>query len=167
MPEKNYYDPPTGTTNRDDIVYSDNDYYDIIEDGQYYKIIDSQLNKKYYSSSFLLDLYCRINKTNDKTIKYLTINYGSEEVGYITEDEINCRGITTDTPLDEWVQIGLGYNLQESVERNNTSINVSYFAIYINGMIIKNILIDNENVQELAYDSQKQLSIILNNGIHV
>lgn len=167
VPEKNYYDPPTGTTNRDDIVYSDNDYYDIIEDGQYYKIIDSQLNKKYYSSSFLLDLYCRINKTNDKTIKYLTINYGNEEVGYITEDEINCRGITTDTPLDEWVQIGLGYNLQESVERNNTSINVSYFAIYINGMIIKNILIDNENVQELAYDSQKQLSITLNNGIHV
>jgi len=34
-------------------------------------------------------------------------------------------------------------------------------------MIIKNILIDNENVQELAYDSQKQLSITLNNGIHV
>lgn len=167
VPEKNYYDPPVGTTNRDDIVYSDSNYYDIIEDGQYYKIINSQLNKKYYSSSFLLDIYCRINKINDKSIKYLTINYGNEEIGYITEDEINCRGITTDTPLDEWVQIGLGYNLQESVERNNTSINVSYFAIYINGMIIKNILIDNENVKELAYDSQKQLSITLNNGIHV
>ena len=104
---------------------------------------------------------------DDKSIKYLTITYGNEEIGYITEEEINCRGNVTDTPLNEWVQIGLGYNLQESVERNNRTITASYFSIYINGMIVKNVLIDGINVHGLVYNPQSQLVITFNNGIYI
>ena len=64
-------------------------------------------------------MYCRINKINNKSLKYLTITYGNEEIGYINEDAINCRGIKSDTPLDEWTQIGLGYNVKESIERDS------------------------------------------------
>jgi len=97
----------------------------------------------------------------------LSISYGNEEIGYITKNEINCRGIVTDTPLNEWVQIGLGYNIKEQITRNSRTIEASYFSIYINGMIVKNALIDGENVHGLVYDPQKELNVTFNNGIYI
>lgn len=168
VPAQSYYMPETGSvTSREDVIFANAEDYDVIEDGQYYKIITEPVVSEQHCCACLVDMYCKINRIDDKTIKYVTIKYGNEEIGYITEDEINCRGFSTDTPLDEWTQIGIGYNLQESIERDSQQISVSYFAIYINGMIVKNALIDNENVRALVFDAQKTFTIEISNGIFV
>lgn len=171
IPEQNYFDPESGTTDHamilNKIIDSTLEDYNIIEDGQAVKIISEPITENVYSSSFILDIYCKINQTNDKSIKYLTIDYGNIPIAYITEDEIFCKNMRTDTPLNEWVQIGLGINLEETVTRNAVQKDVRYHAIYINGMIVKNVLIDGINNTILEFERDKQLSITISNGISV
>lgn len=170
IPEQNYFDPESGTDHAmilDKIIDSTLEDYNIIEDGQAVKIISEPITKNVYSSSFILDMYCKINQTNDKSRKYLIIDYGNIPIAYITEDEIFCKNMRTDTPLNEWVQIGLGINLGESITRNAAQTDVYYHSIYINGMIVKNVLIDGINNTILGFERNKQLSITVSNGISV
>lgn len=169
IPQQNYFDPEgvDNTISLSKIIDSTLEDYDVIEDGQPIKIISNPITENVYSSSFILDLYCKINQVNDKSRKYLTINYGNIPLAYITEDEIYCKNMRTDTPLNEWVQIGLGINISESIVRNAQSIEAYYHAIYVNGMVVKNILIDGQNATKLQYERNKELEITISNGISV
>lgn len=165
IPQQIYYNPPVGESiSRDDIIFSDATNYDIAEGGSYYKLIQEPfVSSSFLSSSFLLDLYCKIPKTSDSTTKYLKIKYGNAEIAYIDENDISCRDIITDTPLNEWIQIGIGCNLQESIERNNSTVSALYDAIYINGMVVKNQITQTP----LEFVHGTNLTVELSNGIFV
>lgn len=167
-----FYEPELGSTiSLDKIIDSNINDYDNIENLQYYKIISETIQKEYHSSSFILDLYCKINQQNDKTKKFLTITYGGVEIASINEDEISCYNIasslTTDTPLNEWVQIGIGINVKDKVNRNNIDYQVQYHAIYINGMVVKNVRIDNDNIKRNEYNNSSKLVLEIGNDILV
>lgn len=165
IPEKEYFTPQEGDSRLLN-KFIEADENDLSDGTQYYKIIEeTTTSSPYNTASFIVDLYCKINQVNNKTLKYLRILQGNIEIGYITEDEISCRGIVTDTPLNRWVQISLGYNLFEQITRGQTEYNSKYYAIYIDGMVVKNIPIDGVNVQELSYGSP--ITIELSNGILV
>ena len=165
VPVQNYFQPDENTISLEKIIDPTSEDYNIIEDGKYTKIINTPVSSEVHSSSFILDLYCKINQSNNRNIKYLTINYGNVEVGYITEDDIYCQGIKTDTPLNEWIQIGLGVNLEETIVRNAENKIAKYHAIYINGMVVKNIPISEKAGVLLQYDPSKLLTITLSNSI--
>jgi hypothetical protein len=65
------------------------------------------------------------------------------------------------------MQIGLGFNLEEKVTRGDGVSTATYQAIYINGMIVKNVKIGGGGVHPIKYDSTKQITIELSNGIQV
>lgn len=170
LPPQSFYDPGVGAVTRENLIYADaNDYTDT-DEGQYYKVISNQVSTTCLTSSFVLDTYCKINQQNDKSIKYITISYGGIEVASITEDEISCanmwRNLYTDTPINEWTQIGIGVNLKETIDRGG-KVTGNYHSIYVNGMVVKTVLIDDNAIKHLNYDSQKQLTIAVGNGILV
>ena len=172
LPPQSYYEPEEGgTVSMVKLINANQDDYTGVDEGQYYKLISEPVSTTQLSSSFLLDTYCKINQQNDKTIKYITISYGGIEVASITEDEISCvnkwRSLYTDMPINEWVQIGIGINLQESFQRNGELITGYYHCIYINGMAVKTVLIDNVNNRPLEYDSSSNLVLTVGNGILV
>lgn len=172
LPPQAYYEPTTGsTTSLVKLVDSNESDYTDVEDGQYYKIISESITTEQLSSSFILDTYCKINQQNNRNIKYITIAYGGIEVASVTEDEISCankwNSLYTDTPINEWAQIGIGINLQESFRRNNEDITGYYHAIYINGMIVKTVAIDSSINRALEFNNNSQLVITIGNGILV
>ena len=173
LPEQSYYEPALGSTvTRETLIYSDENDYSGNEDAQYYKVISEPVSiNNCLSSSFILDTYCKINQQNDKTIKYIKVTYGGVEIASVTEDEISCAtqwsSLYTDTPINEWTQIGIGINLQETFQRNNEDITGYYHCIYINGMLVKSVLIDNSSIKPLAYNSNSRLSVTIGEGILV
>ena len=172
LPEQSYYEPEEGgTVSMVKLVDANQEDYTGIDEGQYYKLISDEVSTEQLSSSFLLDTYCKINQQNDKTIKYIKLSYGGIEIATITEDEISCvnkwRSLYTDTPINEWTQIGIGVNLQESFQRNGELITGYYHCIYINGMAVKTVLIDGINNRPLEYDSSSNLVLTVGNGILV
>ena len=172
LPPQSYYEPEEGgTVSMVKLINANQDDYTGVDEGQYYKLISEQVSTTQLSSSFLLDTYCKINQQNDKTIKYITLSYGGIEIATITEDEISCvnkwRSLYTDMPINEWVQIGVGINLQESFQRNGELITGYYHCIYINGMAVKTVLIDNVNNRPLEYDGSSNLVLTVGNGILV
>lgn len=172
LPEQSYFEPDVATsTSMIKLINSDSNDYTDIDDGQYYKVISTNITTEQLSSSFLLDTYCKINQQNDKSIKYITVTYGGVEVASVTEDEISCvnqwRSLYTDTPINEWVQIGIGINLKETIFRNNEDIEGYYHSIYINGMVVKTVLIDGITNKQLQYNSKNKLVVTIGNGILV
>lgn len=172
LPVQAYYEPEDGlSTSMITLIDANSNDYTDIDDGQYYKVINDEVSTEQLSSSFLFDIYCKINQQNDKSIKYITITYGGVEVASITEDEISCvnqwRNLYTDTPINEWTQIGIGINLKESISRNNEEIEGWYHSIYINGMVVKTVLIDKITTMQLKYNSNSRLKVTVGNGILV
>lgn len=159
VPERQYYTPPTESVIKLDKIVE-------AEERGKFEVIDNLVSDKYYTCAFMVDMYCRIQQVNDKSLKYVKISQGQNEIGYITEDIIKCKDIITDTPLNEWVQIGFGYNLEETVNRADTESTAQYFAIYINGMIVKNVQIG-DKIQPLVYNQDAPITIELGNGINV
>ena len=171
LPEQSYYEPAVGTTtSMVRLIDSDNTDYTDIEDGQYYKVISDDISTSQLTSSFILDTYCKINQQNNRNIKYIVITYGGIEIASVTEDEISCANrwgnLYTDTPINEWTQIGIGINLQETINRNNQNIECNYHAIYINGMIVKTVQIDNSTFP-LEFNNNSRLVVTVGNGILV
>lgn len=172
LPAQSFYEPSTsGTVTRETIVYADSEDNTGIDNGAYYKIISESKQFGCPASSFILDAYCKINQQNDKNIKYIQITYGGVEVASVTEDEISCamqwNSLYTDTPVNEWAQIGIGVNLRESVRRGENEETGHYHGIYVNGMLVKTVLIDNVSIRPLTYDSNKRLVITIGEGILV
>lgn len=172
LPPQAYYEPEQGdSTSMIKMVDANSEDYTGIDDGQYYKLISDDVITSQLSCSFLLDTYCKINQQNDKTIKYIRITYGGVEVATVTEDEISCvnqwRSLYTDTPINEWTQIGIGINLKETITRNNQPRDVRYHAIYINGMVVKTVLIDDDTIRPLPYSDSNRLIVTVGNGILV
>lgn len=166
VPQQNYYEPEEGsTTTLTKIINASSSDYDFIEDGQYVKTINAPVRNDKLAWAFILDMYCKINQTGVGNTKYLSIKYNNVEIAHITEEEILCSTIITDTPLNEWFQVGIGVNLEESITRNSQQVIAKYYCIYINGMAVKNIGIDSENV--IAYNSSYNLSVEISNGIMV
>lgn len=169
LPAQSYYEPEEGTTvSRDVLIYADNTDYTGIDDGQYYKVISESVSSSQISSSFILDAYCKINQKNDKNIKYITISYGGIEIASVTEDEISTGwgGLYTDTPLNEWFQLGIGINLQEEFTRGDASTTGYYHCIYINGMLVKTVPIDSSS-HPLYFDATSNLVITIGEEILV
>ena len=171
LPDQTYYEPTQGEEiSLYKIVDANINNYDLNENGHFIKIINSPISVSYSSCSFILDMYCKINQTSDTNIKYLTIKYGdinNSPICYITEDEIYSNGMITDTPLNEWFQVGIGINLFQEITRAGETRQVMYHAIYINGMIVKNIKIDGDVIKPIEYDPNKNLIVELSNGILV
>jgi len=168
--QQDFYEPQQGgTIDLETIIDANVDDYNNIDGDKYYKIMSTPNISTYKSSSFIIDMYVKINQQNNHNEKFLSINYGGPEIVYITEDEISCAGLdlsmTTDTPLNEWVQIGIGINLEEEITRNNEKISAKYHAIYINGMIVKNVIVDNDNTNK--FNAQYDLTISLSNNLFV
>jgi hypothetical protein len=139
----------------DRIIEADiNDVRDA-DTASYYKIVDDFTSPEYTTCAFILDTYCKINKTGINTTEYISIYQGNTKVGYVAEDVIYCNGLITDTPLGEWVQIGLGFNLEEVVTHSGQTKTVSYPAIYINGMVVKT---DTTQIP-LTYKSSEPITI--------
>ena len=165
LPERDFYQPEqSGTVTLDRAVEATSE--DIQDGTRYYKIENDFVSEEYNTCAFIVDLMCKIDQTNNRgldgnLLKLVQIYQGDVEIGYITEDIINCKGIITDTPINEWVQIGLGYNVEETITRSGESSTASYFVIYINGMVVKNIRIDDESASALIYDSSKPVTIRL------
>lgn len=168
LPEPEYYNPNNDEAiKRESIIYADENDYTGIENGQYYKTIYENINFECTFPSFILDTYCKINEQNDKNIEYIKINYGNTNVITITEDEISSdlwKSLYTDTPLNEWVQIGIGVNLRENITNNKTAF---YHCVYINGIVVKSVLVDNSAVNLLPYKSGSKLSVTIGEGIYV
>lgn len=133
----------------------------------YYKIENDYVSDSINTCAAIIDISCKINQVNNKNLKYVRIMQGNVEIGSITEDNINCNGILTDTPLNKWVQIAIGYNIKESITRNNQTVEAMYHAIYINGMIVKNAWIGQGGASALVYDPEKPITVELSNGICV
>lgn len=171
MPQQSYYEPAAGSSVTLEKLIDANEYDHTGIDGtQYYKTISEDVSTNILSTSFILDTYCKINQQNDKTINYITISYGGVEVATVNEDEITCAkswaGLYTDTPLNEWTQIGIGINLQEDNPHNPEGDKGNYHAIYINGMVVKTVRIG-DGALPLSYDAGKQLVVTVGNGILV
>lgn len=172
LPEQSFYEPAVGSTiTRLDVIYADSEDYTGIDDGQYYKTISESISFDRLSSSFLMDAYIKINQQNNKTINFIKITYGGVDVATINEDEISCatqwRSLYTDTPLNEWTQIGIGVNLQETFTRGESEVTGYYHAIYINGMVVKTVLIDNTSINPLIYNPNNRLVITVGNDVLV
>lgn len=167
IPEKAYYEPSISSSTS---LYKmvDAGENDLTEGTFYYKIInDTQTSEDLVTCAFIADLHCKINQTGNKNTKYVKILQGSTEIGFITEDIINCNGIITDTPINEWAQISLGYNIEESVDRSGDIHTSEYFAIYINGMVVKNTKIGTGSMNKIEYNPQRPIKIELSDGILV
>ena len=116
LPEREYYRPADGSAvNREILVDATSD--DFVDGARYYQIKNNFVSDAMDTCAFIVDVECKINQANDKSLKYIRIMQGNVEIGYVTEDIINCNGSITDTPLNQWVQIGFGFNLEESVNR--------------------------------------------------
>lgn len=172
LPKQSYYEPDSTTyIVRRDLVYADDEHNTGSDDGQYYQLISEPISEQFQSSSFILDTYCKINQQNDKQTNYIEISYGGVNVAKITEDEISCAvrwgGLYTDTPINEWVQIGVGINLQEKFRRGEEEPIAYYHAIYVNGMVVKTVKIDNSSILPLPYSGENRLVVSIGNGILV
>lgn len=172
LPPQSYYEPEQGSSTSMVKLIDANQYdYTGIDDGQYYKVISEDVETEQLSASFLLDTYCKINQQNDKTIKYITLTYGGIEIASVTEDEISCvnkwRSLYTDTPINEWTQIGIGVNLRETITRNNEEVVGYYHCIYIDGMAVKTVLIDGTTNKKLDYDPSNRLVLTVGNDVLV
>lgn len=172
LPPQSFYEPAAGSTVvREDVIYAYEEDYTGIDDGQYYKVISEDVSFDCLSSSFLMDAYFKINQQNDKTINFIKITYGGVDVATVNEDEITCatqwRSLYTDTPLNDWTQVGIGINLQETFTRGEQEITGYYHAIYINGMVVKTVLIDNTSINPLIYNPNNRLVITIGNGVLV
>lgn len=170
LPEQSYYEPESGgPVSRETVVEAKSSDYTGIDDGQYYKIIPETVSKEKYSSSFILDTYCKINQQNDNTINYIKVTYGGVDIVKVTEAEIATQwgNLYTDTPLNEWTQIGIGINLEEYITRNNESVRGYYHCIYINGMVVKTVRIEEGVVSPLEYNSTSKLIVTVGNGLLV
>lgn len=166
LPEREFYNPPSGSVvSRDTLVEATST--DFVDGARYYKIENDFVSSPVDTCAFIVDIECKINQINDKSLKYIRIMQGNVEIGYITEDIINCNGSTTDTPLNQWMQIGLGFNLEESITRGSDTSTAKYQAIYIDGMIVKNIKLGDGGANPIQYDSTKQITIEMSNGIQV
>ena len=172
LPEQSYYEPGSSTyIVRRDLVYADAEHNTGVDNGQYYQLVSDPISEEFQSSSFILDTHCKINQQNNNEINYIEISYGGVNVAKITEDEISCAvrwgGLYTDTPINEWAQIGIGINLQETFRRGEEEPTAYYHAIYVNGMVVKTVKIDNSSVFPLTYSGDNRLVVSISNGILV
>lgn len=164
LPIGQYYVPgATSEITLDRIIEANDTDIRDAEVAQYYRPITNFTSEEYSTCAFIVDMYCKINKTGIKTTQYATIYQGTNVIGYITEDIINCRGLITDTPVGDWVQIGFGFNLEETVVRGNKEQQVPYFAIYINGMVVKT----KTDISRLQYSADAPIKIEIGNGINI
>lgn len=174
------YDP-TGSNvyYRKDVVLADENDIEFNEDGisGYYKVFNTPdtsagettfVSDDIQTNAFLVDLSCKINQVNNSNINYIRIYQGSVEIGRITEDIISGRDIITDTPLNEWVQIGISYNMQETTNRGGSEITGAYHAIYINGMVVKTVQLDGNNeLPDQIGGVAQPIRIEISGGIYV
>lgn len=162
VPEQNYFNPiPPDPRTKLTIVDANIEDYDGIEDGKYYKSIKEPLvSTAVYPSAFILDIYCKINQQKELNKEFITVSYGNTKITYVTEDIIRNvnDNIYTATPLNEWVQIGIGVNIRQDIRGSYCD----YHCIYINGSIAKN-----EQLPSFELQGTEALTVTLGQGLLV
>lgn len=71
MPERKYYEPEAGTSFVQLDKFVDAGEGDFVDDMQYYKVVDNLTSKEYDTCAFIVDMYCRVNQTNNKKTEYI------------------------------------------------------------------------------------------------
>jgi hypothetical protein len=72
LPEREYYNPPTtGSINREILVDATSD--DFVDGARYYKVENDFVSNNIDTCALIVDIECKINQVNDKSLKYIRI----------------------------------------------------------------------------------------------
>lgn len=159
------------------------------EEGSQIKIFDKQIypgqanptTEEFKNShqslvkSFILDINCFINWTNNRTENNNPETILSFANITITKDYIQFGTIKYPTPLQRNVHLGFEYQVEyeyqvSTVNSQTTSTNkVVYNALYIDGVLSKNAIVEeaNQGQQYINNFTKTDNFTILNNGINI